>query len=123
EGMGELSPFTCPECHGSLLRLRDGGPIRFRCHTGHAFTAAALLAELTESIEGALWNAVRSVEESVLLMRHLAHHLSDAGTARGAALFALKAAEGGQRAELVRKVILDHETVSEEKVAQDENVA
>jgi two-component system chemotaxis response regulator CheB len=35
--LGELSPYTCPECHGVLLQLHDGGIIRFRCHAGHAF--------------------------------------------------------------------------------------
>jgi two-component system, chemotaxis family, protein-glutamate methylesterase/glutaminase len=50
--LGEPSLFTCPECHGILLRLKAGGGLRFRCHTGHAYTADALLAELTESVEG-----------------------------------------------------------------------
>lgn len=33
---GELSPYTCPECHGVLSRLRNDNIIRYRCHTGHA---------------------------------------------------------------------------------------
>jgi two-component system, chemotaxis family, protein-glutamate methylesterase/glutaminase len=42
--LGEPSLFTCPECHGTLLKLRDEHPLRFRCHTGHAFTADSLLS-------------------------------------------------------------------------------
>ena len=38
----ELAPFTCPDCHGALVRLVEGGIIPFRCHTGHAFTANTL---------------------------------------------------------------------------------
>lgn len=35
-----LSPFTCPECHGVLAPMDQGGILRVRCHTGHAFGAA-----------------------------------------------------------------------------------
>lgn len=31
--MGELTPFTCPECNGALTRLKEGRIIRFRCRT------------------------------------------------------------------------------------------
>ena len=80
--IGEPSMFACPECHGVLLRLKAGGGLRFRCHTGHAYTAAALLAELTESVEDALWNSIRSVEESSLLMDHIATHMQELGGLR-----------------------------------------
>jgi two-component system chemotaxis response regulator CheB len=77
--LGDPSLFTCPECHGTLLKLRDEHPIRFRCHTGHAFTADSLLSELTENIEQLLWTSVRSVEENVMLLRRLAEHLARSG--------------------------------------------
>ena len=56
--LGMPSLYTCPECHGVLLRLKQGGGVRFRCHTGHSYTADALLAEMTEVVEGthALFN-------------------------------------------------------------------
>ncbi|HEY3935765.1 MAG TPA: chemotaxis protein CheB [Gemmatimonadales bacterium] len=34
--LGQLTPFTCPECHGALVRIAEGKMSRFRCHTGHA---------------------------------------------------------------------------------------
>src|SRR5262245_61493057 len=77
--LGEPSLFTCPECHGTLLKLRDEHTLRFRYHTGHAFTADSLLSELTESIEQLLWNSVRPMEESVMLLRHFAGHLAKSG--------------------------------------------
>jgi len=55
--------------------LREADRIRFRCHTGYAFSADALLAELTDGIGASMWNTVRSIEESVMLMKHLARHL------------------------------------------------
>jgi two-component system chemotaxis response regulator CheB len=110
--LGERTLFTCPECHGSLLRMKIGGGLRFRCHTGHAYTANALLAELTETIENDLWNAVRSVEESSFLLDHIAAHVREAGDLESAALYKRKAAEARQRAEQVRGVVMRHEALS-----------
>jgi two-component system chemotaxis response regulator CheB len=81
---GEPSVFNCPECHGTLLRLRgeDQDPLRYRCHTGHAFTAESLLAELSEATEEAVWNAVRSIQETSMLMSHWALHWHDTDRAK-----------------------------------------
>jgi two-component system, chemotaxis family, protein-glutamate methylesterase/glutaminase len=72
EEFGKPSIFTCPECHGTLLRLHGDRPIRYRCHTGHAFTADTLLAELNEALGEAIWNAVRSIQEGAMLLSLLA---------------------------------------------------
>src|SRR5215213_7659479 len=77
--LGEPSNYACPECHGVLLQLKEEKRIRFRCHTGHAYSVDSLLAEVTENVEDSLWNAIRSLEESVLLMRHMAEHLGENG--------------------------------------------
>jgi two-component system, chemotaxis family, protein-glutamate methylesterase/glutaminase len=61
--LGDPSVFTCPECHGALLKMRNGKPPRYRCHTGHAYTMAALEASMPENIEASLWAAIRALEE------------------------------------------------------------
>jgi two-component system chemotaxis response regulator CheB len=114
--LGELSPFACPECHGVLIRLKASKPPRFRCHTGHAYTVNSLLAELTGTVEESLWSAFRSVEESVLLMRHMADHAREAGDAALADALSRKAAEAQRRGEWVRNAALQHENISEEKL-------
>src|SRR5581483_3391461 len=38
ERIGEPSPFACPECHGVLLQFKGDSRLRFRCHTGHAYS-------------------------------------------------------------------------------------
>lgn len=77
--LGPSSPFTCPECHGVLLHV--GGPqtFRFRCHTGHAFSTETLLATQAASTDDALWNAVRAIEERVMIMRSLANRVREDG--------------------------------------------
>ncbi len=117
--LGQLSPYTCPECHGVLLLLKEGNLIRFRCHTGHAYSLNSLLAELTESIESALWNTLRGIEESQLLMNHLAEHLHEANNGEMGELFLQKSQEAKKRADLVRQAVMTNETLSEEKLSSE----
>lgn len=114
--LGEPSLFTCPDCHGTLLKLRDEHPLRFRCHTGHAFTADSLLSELTESIEQQLWTSVRSLEESVMLLRHLAEHLTKGGRTDDAEKFLRRAAVAQLRADVVRNAASEQEHLSMSRV-------
>jgi two-component system chemotaxis response regulator CheB len=105
EQIGEPSSFACPECHGVLLRMKGEHPPRFRCHTGHAYSAQSLVAAAGEEVEQALWTAVRSLEEARLLLKHLATHSRDEGdTARAEALEA-DGDEAGRQAEAVRMVV------------------
>lgn len=115
EKLGELSAYTCPECHGTLRQLTEGGRIRFRCHTGHAFSATSLLAAATDAIEESLWSSIRSLEETMRLLRHLGKHLNDAGQGSTAGLFEHKAAEFQRRADLVRKAVMSHEHLGEKQ--------
>ena len=117
--LGELSPFTCPECHGVMVQLREGGPVRFRCHTGHAFSANTLLSELTASIEESLWSTMRGMEESGMLMSHMARHLADIGDAETAARFEAKAQHAHRRARLMKQVAMQHEQLSEDQLRSD----
>jgi two-component system chemotaxis response regulator CheB len=114
--LGKLSPYTCPECHGVLIQLHEGNIIRFRCHTGHAYSLNSLLVEVTESIETSLWKTLRGIEESLMVMNHLAEHLLEANDAEMAQAFMQKAKEAKKRADLVREALLSSETLSAEKI-------
>lgn len=114
--LGEPSLFACPECHGVLMRLKSGGGVRFRCHTGHADTADAFLAEMTELVEAALWNAIHAVEKSALLMDHMAEHAREGGMTELVPDYQRKAAEARARAELVRRAAMGHESLSEDNL-------
>ncbi len=120
-GLGKLgtpSIFACPECHGTLLQLKENGRTRYRCHTGHAFSADSLLAEITENVETSLWNAIRAVDESAMLLRHMAGHAREAeGGAALAERFLEKAGDAERRSGLIRRAVFEHESLSEEKAA------
>ncbi|QRR00661.1 chemotaxis protein CheB [Dyadobacter sandarakinus] len=102
---GVPSTYACPECHGVLTMLKDGNITRFRCHTGHAFSADALLEALTESIEDSLYNAIRGVDESVILLNHLGDHFAEANQPRAAAVYFQRATKVSEQAAMVRKAI------------------
>jgi two-component system, chemotaxis family, protein-glutamate methylesterase/glutaminase len=106
-GLGEISEpsvFSCPECHGVLLRLKASNPARFRCHTGHAFTIDSLTAAVSESIDDSLWTAIRALQEGTMLLEHLAHHLRETGSGVSAELIDQIASIKAQSA-AVRQVV------------------
>lgn len=116
--LGELTPFTCPECHGVLLKLKDKSLLRFRCHTGHAFSANTLLAAVTESIEETLWSTVRAVEESIMLLNHTGKHLAETDRSQLSELYFRKGQEAEQRVQALRQAVLQHEQLSVDGLRQ-----
>ncbi len=79
---GTPSGLACPDCHGVLWEIDENRLLRYRCRVGHAYTADVLLNQQSESVEEALWAAVRALEESASLSERLAeraskhHHIS-----------------------------------------------
>lgn len=112
--MGEYTPFTCPQCHGALVRLEEGKMIRYRCHTGHAYTASSLLAELSETVESQLWMSMRGLEEMNMLLKHIGDHYKKLGNNKAASLFQGKAKESADRAQIIHDSVLQQDTYSED---------
>jgi two-component system, chemotaxis family, protein-glutamate methylesterase/glutaminase len=108
---GELSPFTCPECHGVLTALREGRIQRYRCHTGHAFSRNALLEATGEQIEARLWDAVRALDETVMLLDTMGREFAKAGDTRTAELCFDKAREAHQRSQPLRESARENDVV------------
>jgi len=117
-GLGELTPFTCPECHGVLSRLYNENIVRYRCHTGHAYSVDALMASLTEKVEDALYNAVRGMDETIMLLNHLGDHCAEANQPKLAALYFKKAKQAAERADLVRNATFSHEQLNKDTLAK-----
>jgi two-component system chemotaxis response regulator CheB len=103
--MGEPSKFACPECHGVLLKIKEGGPIRFRCHTGHAYSSESLLADISEGVERALWNAIRSLQEGALFLKELGEHHDAAHADRDGHHFRSRGEELLRQADTLREMV------------------
>jgi two-component system chemotaxis response regulator CheB len=104
--LGEISEFTCPDCHGTLVKLTNDKLLRFRCHTGHSFGGASLLAELTDSVEQSLWTAIRAVEERIRLLKHLAQHASHLEQREMISTLDRELQENERRADLLRQAAM-----------------
>jgi two-component system chemotaxis response regulator CheB len=109
---GELTSFTCPDCHGALTQLLERKLIRYRCHTGHAYTISALLSEVTQSVESLLYQSMRGLEETKLLLLSMGQHFEQEKQPAVAALFFRKADETGHQARVVHDSILKQEALS-----------
>ena len=76
--IGHPVPLTCPDCGGNLWEVNEGKVLRYRCHTGHAFTADSLLHNSQQHLEETLWVALRMMEERKNLLTGMA--MRGAGT-------------------------------------------
>jgi two-component system chemotaxis response regulator CheB len=100
--IGTRVPLTCPECGGAIWEVRHANPLRYRCHTGHAFTAAVLSKLQGNEVEEALWAAVRAMHEQEQLYRRLQRAAIDDGRADD---YLQKAEQIRQQAALLAELI------------------
>lgn len=105
ERLGGPSTLTCPECHGSLREVRDDGRVRYRCHTGHAFSLDSLAISQNQELERALISALRALDERVSLLQRLSEDTGGGGRGRTAAQFGQRAQEYAEQAETIRKIL------------------
>ncbi|OWY66658.1 chemotaxis protein CheB [cyanobacterium TDX16] len=103
---GTPSPYACPDCGGVLWELDEGRLMRFRCRTGHAYSTDSLLAAQSESLEDALWSALRALEEKAALTQRLGNRARDRQQSYSARRFEEQARAAHQQATLVRQLIL-----------------
>jgi two-component system chemotaxis response regulator CheB len=109
---GALSPFTCPECRGTLTMLQEGRLVRFRCHTGHALGASSLLQGTSEVMEQKLWDGVRALDEVVMLLNKLGEQFAAAGNTRAAEQCFDQARETHERSQPIREAAQQVEELS-----------
>jgi two-component system chemotaxis response regulator CheB len=102
---GTPSVFSCPECHGTLWEVDDGGILRFRCRVGHVYSADSMLAAQTDDVDRALWTALRTLEERAAL----AHKLAERGRGRSQGwvdkAFTARANEAEREAQHIRTLL------------------
>jgi two-component system chemotaxis response regulator CheB len=101
---GSPSPFTCPECSGSLWEIRDGRAVRYTCRVGHSYSDEAMVVEQGSAVEAALWAALEALEERAEFLQRVAERHGDTRPRlrdrfNGAADDALR------RAELIRRAL------------------
>jgi two-component system chemotaxis response regulator CheB len=114
EHLGKPSFFACPDCHGVMHEIGEGDFLRYRCHVGHTYTAAALGGALDQDLWQALSSALRALEERQVLLQRMAQQAQQTGAGHSAREFAARATEYAGQAETVRRVLQKVEDKSSE---------
>ncbi|HYF16668.1 MAG TPA: chemotaxis protein CheB [Ramlibacter sp.] len=102
--IGTPSGLTCPDCGGSLWEVRDTRPLRYRCHTGHAFTARSLAHGQQEIADQALWTGVRALHERAMLLRRMSAVARGTGDPAQAEISEAQAARVQEQADEVERL-------------------
>ncbi|NAZ87102.1 chemotaxis protein CheB [Kineococcus indalonis] len=113
---GDPSGYTCPDCSGALWRIDDHGLLRFRCRVGHAWTAESLHEQQSAETEGALWVALRSLEERAALNRELSRRAEESGRRISAGRFGERADETTEAASVIRRLLTGRGDVTGDEV-------
>lgn len=103
--IGGPSTFVCPDCRGALWQLSGTRPLRFRCHTGHAFTLETLRHAQSMATDEALWGAVRAVQEEKMLLQAQIDACRADGDDAQAARLAAQVRELGARVQSLRQLV------------------
>jgi two-component system chemotaxis response regulator CheB len=106
--LGSQVPYNCPNCGGVLWEMDNPDLKRFRCHTGHSFTADALLKSQSEKIEETLWVSLRMLEERKNLLNNMDQR--ESRSTRRNNSYAERAKETEVHIERIRAMLLARET-------------
>lgn len=114
-GEEKASGFTCPACGGALWE-KSGELLHFRCRTGHAYSPETLLARQGETLDAALWAAVRALEENAALARRMERRLRERG---GNLLtwdrYEKRAQAAEQHADVLRRLLHEDKPIAREE--------
>jgi two-component system chemotaxis response regulator CheB len=110
---GKVSVFTCPECHGTLWEADERGLVRFRCRVGHVYSPESMLSAQTDSVDRALWIALRSLEERAALTHRLAERARSRNHSWVAKAFDDRASAADDHAAVIRDLLVNRMSLHE----------
>jgi two-component system chemotaxis response regulator CheB len=107
-----LTMIVCPDCGGPMWEFRDQEFKHFQCRVGHKFSPESFLANHAETLERALWVAVRTLEERSSLTREMANVARHTSSESIIQKFENEAEEAARNAEIIRKMLLNGDGLS-----------
>jgi two-component system chemotaxis response regulator CheB len=102
---GQSSAYACPACGGVLWEIDDAELPRYRCRVGHAYSAEGAAEAQGESVELALWTALRALQERAQMTERIADRVGVAGAKQSQARFEELAREAREQAEVIRRLL------------------
>lgn len=105
----EISPFTCPDCSGTLWEIEEGSIVHYQCRVGHAFSPSNLIAAQVDEVESLLWASLRAMEERESIYRMILNRNVEGGIAMVHTRIEAKIETNRRHAELLRQILLDED--------------
>jgi two-component system chemotaxis response regulator CheB len=105
DASGAATRFTCPDCGGVLFASEEPGLLTFNCSVGHKYSPDSLVAANRDGVEAALWRAVRTLEDRIVLLSRMADRARAAGLDRSARSMESQARDLLARAATIREAI------------------
>ena len=106
DAIGELTSNICPDCGGPLWEVDEPHVTRFRCHTGHAYTAQHLLESQDRAAERALYSAYRILEDRVKMLNTIMRNEEQKSRGTLAQVYRDRAEETAADAAELRRLIV-----------------
>ena len=103
--LGPPTELTCPDCGGVLSEIEEGSITRFRCHTGHAYSAQTLSDGTDERIDELLWQALRATDERTLILRRQAAAANASGNSEAIEHWQRRIEENRQCGNFIRSLL------------------
>jgi two-component system chemotaxis response regulator CheB len=104
---GVHSPFTCPDCGGSLWEIKEGDLVRYRCHVGHGFNSESLRDGMDDKLEDTLWSALRAIEENIELRTRIMEQAKKRRLTEFTANLEEEIADRKKRADALRDLLIN----------------
>lgn len=102
---GEPVTSICPECGGVLSEHSEAGVTTWQCRVGHRYSPESLADAQAESVEAALWAAIRVLEDRSRLLERLADQCERTGQVRSARSFRGRAKSARDQGQIVRQAL------------------
>jgi len=102
---GEQVDAVCPECGGVLTERPEAGVLQWECRVGHRYSPDTLIDAQADSVEGALWAALRALADRGALLGRMAQEAEQRGQHRSARRFRRQSQSAADQADIVRQVL------------------
>jgi two-component system chemotaxis response regulator CheB len=112
--------MTCPECGGVLSERSEAGVTQWACYVGHRYSPDSLADAQGEGVEGALWTAIRTLEDRSMLLGRMAQRAESRSQPRSARRFRHLSRAASDQADLVRRALAEAADTTLRRVSEGE---
>jgi two-component system, chemotaxis family, protein-glutamate methylesterase/glutaminase len=102
---GEKVNAVCPECGGVLSERAEAGVLQWECRIGHRYSPDTLIDAQADSVEGALWAAIRALADRGALLGRMAQQAEERGQHRSGRRFRRQSQAASDQADVVRQAL------------------